>query len=85
MGKTSMIERRGADALFLPSTIPGQRALTTYHFQRKSNHSHIHTRIQASHGKAELSKLVIKTDDNGNCFYQIRYQIRVLMVPKFQK
>ncbi len=44
-------------------------------------HSHIHTRMQASHGKAELSKSVIKTDDNGKCFRQIR----VLMVPKFQK
>jgi hypothetical protein len=29
----------------------------------------------------KLSKSVIKTDDNGKCFHQIR----VLMVPKLQK
>jgi hypothetical protein len=47
--ETSMIERRGADALFLPPTIPGQNRPQQHTiFKRKSHsftHSHSHTGI----------------------------------------
>jgi hypothetical protein len=80
--KTSMIETRGQtpSSSPLPKTRP--TCLNNIPLSNESRiHSHIHTRIQASHGKAELSKSVIKTDDNGKWFRQIR----VLMVPNLQK
>jgi hypothetical protein len=59
-----MIERRGGQT---PSSspLPYQANVPQQHTNESRIHSHIHTRIQASHGKAELSKSVIKTDDNG--------------------
>ncbi len=75
--------REGADALFLPPTIPGQNRPQPHTTFKRMSHSFTHSHSQTGISWQSWIKQVSrqKTDDNGNCFRQIR----VLMVPNLQK